>query len=176
MLIYLSMIDSDTDKSKFEMLYNEYRNLMYYTANRILNNSYDAEDAVHQAFLKVIENLDKIEEPKCPKTRSFLVIITERKALDLYRTKMRRTVVSVDDENMDIPADSEIDSFAERSVFASAIAALPVKYRQLILLKYDNGFSEHKIGQILSMTDANVKKTIQCAKAKLQVILEEMEV
>lgn len=176
MLIYLSMIDSDTDKSKFEMLYNEYRNLMYYTANRILNNSYDAEDAVHQAFLKVIENLDKIEEPKCPKTRSFLVIITERKALDLYRKKMRRTVVSIDNENADIPVDSEIDSFAERSVLASAIAALPVKYRQLILLKYDNGFSEHEIGQILSMTDANVKKTIQRAKTKLQIILKEMEV
>ena len=30
---------------------------MYYTANRILRNSSDAEDVVHQAFLKVIEIL-----------------------------------------------------------------------------------------------------------------------
>ena len=55
MFLYLAMIDSYADKSKFEILYSEYKNLMYYTANRILRNSSDAEDVVHQAFLKVIE-------------------------------------------------------------------------------------------------------------------------
>ena len=35
MFLYLAMIDSDADKSKFEILYSEYKNLMYYTANRI---------------------------------------------------------------------------------------------------------------------------------------------
>lgn len=55
MFLYLAMIDSDADKSKFEILYSEYKNLMYYTANRILRNSSDAEDVVHQAFLKVMK-------------------------------------------------------------------------------------------------------------------------
>lgn len=55
MFLYLAMIDSDADKSKFEILYSEYKNLMYYTANRILRTAADAEDVVHQAFLKVIE-------------------------------------------------------------------------------------------------------------------------
>ena len=63
MFLYLAMIDSDADKSKFEILYSEYKNLMYYTANRILRNSSDAEDVVHQAFLKVIEILDTISSP-----------------------------------------------------------------------------------------------------------------
>ena len=69
MFLYLAMIDSDADKSKFEILYSEYKNLMYYTANRILRNSSDAEDVVHQAFLKVIEILDTISSPRCHKTR-----------------------------------------------------------------------------------------------------------
>ena len=34
MFLYLAMIDSDADKSKFEILYSEYKNLMYYTASR----------------------------------------------------------------------------------------------------------------------------------------------
>ena len=29
----------------------------------------DAEDIVHQSFLKVIKILDQIEVPKCPKTK-----------------------------------------------------------------------------------------------------------
>lgn len=70
MFLYLAMIDSDADKSKFEILYSEYKNLMYYTANRILRNSRDTEDVVHQAFLKVIEILDTISSPRCHKTRA----------------------------------------------------------------------------------------------------------
>lgn len=93
MFLYLAMIDSDADKSKFEILYSEYKNLMYYTANRILHNSSDAEDVVHQAFLKVIEILDTISSPRCHKTRALLVTITEHKAIDLYREKQRRNVL-----------------------------------------------------------------------------------
>ena len=81
MFLYLAMIDSDANKSKFEILYSEYKNLMYYTANRILRNSSDAEDVVHQAFLKVIEILDTISSPRCHKTRALLVTITEHKAI-----------------------------------------------------------------------------------------------
>lgn len=98
MFLYLAMIDSDADKSKFEILYSEYKNLMYYTANRILRNSSDAEDAVHQAFLKVIEILDTISSPRCHKTRALLVTITEHKAIDLYREKQRRNVLPLAEE------------------------------------------------------------------------------
>ena len=98
MFLYLAMIDSDADKSKFEILYSEYKNLMYYTANRILRNSSDAEDVVHQAFLKVIEILDTISSPRCHKTRALLVTITEHKAIDLYREKQRRNVLPLAEE------------------------------------------------------------------------------
>ena len=71
---------------------------MYYTANRILRNSRDAEDVVHQAFLKVIEILDTISSPRCHKTRALLVTITEHKAIDLYREKQRRNVLPLAEE------------------------------------------------------------------------------
>lgn len=32
MIVYLQMIETDEDKSKFEEIYQEYRNLMYYVA------------------------------------------------------------------------------------------------------------------------------------------------
>ena len=50
MLIYLQMIDTPEERSKFELLYREYRGLMFHVANRILENDQDAEDAVHQAL------------------------------------------------------------------------------------------------------------------------------
>lgn len=70
MIIYLQMIESDEDKSKFEQLYIMYKGLMFHVAMKILKNEFDAEDAVHQAFLSLIENLKKISDVKCPKTRA----------------------------------------------------------------------------------------------------------
>ena len=129
MFLYLAMIDSDADKSKFEILYSEYKNLMYYTANRILRNSRDAEDVVHQAFLKVIEILDTISSPRCHKTRALLVTITEHKAIDLYREKQRRNVLPLVEEYVGAAPAAEIERLAERDTLAAAIAALPPRYR-----------------------------------------------
>ena len=89
MLIYLQMIESDREKDKFEQLYLKYRNLMYHSAFTILHNREDSEDSVHQAFVSIIENLDKIGDTNSAETRSFCVLCCRNKALDLYRRKNR---------------------------------------------------------------------------------------
>ncbi len=42
MLIYLAIIDSAENQSKFETIYYAYRDLMYYTANKILGDEKDS--------------------------------------------------------------------------------------------------------------------------------------
>ena len=44
MLIYLQMIETPQDKSKFEAIYEEYYGLMYHTAYKYLKHEQDAED------------------------------------------------------------------------------------------------------------------------------------
>ena len=59
MIVYLSVLDSQEKKSKFEQIYLTYRKQMYYTAFQILQHDEDAEDAVHHAFIKIAENIEK---------------------------------------------------------------------------------------------------------------------
>jgi len=59
-MIYLQMIESEDDKVKFEEIYRKYKSLMFYAANKILHNEQDAEDAVHMAFIKIAENIKKM--------------------------------------------------------------------------------------------------------------------
>lgn len=87
MLAYMSLIDSPNDRVNFELVYQTYRNLMFFIAYKILNNPQDAEDAVHTAFIKIAENMSKIEVAVCPKTKAFVVTIVENTAIDLYRKK-----------------------------------------------------------------------------------------
>ncbi len=175
MLIYLSLIEEDTEREKFEILYDAYRNLMFYIANEVLGDTQDSEDVVHQSFLKIIGILDKISQPKCPQTRALVVTIVRRTAIDLYRSRKRKPFIPLCEDIPHTHPMPEPDALAEGSAIAHAIASLPDRYRELLLLKYDTGYSEKEIAQLLGMTEANVKKTIQRAKAKLQTLLDEME-
>ncbi len=173
MLIYLSMIESDDDRSKFEVIYREYRDLMLYIANRVLGDTKDSEDVVHQSFIKLVGVLEKIDEPKSHKTRSLVVTVVERTAIDLYRRRKRENTISLDEEHINVPDTTQIDEAISRSDLAAAIASLPTRYRSVILLRYDHGLTAREIAGLLSMTEVNVRKTIQRAKERLGMILKE---
>ena len=172
MLIYLAMIDSPEEKIKFEIIYEQYKNLMFYTANKILGDTRDSEDIVHDAFLKIIEIIDSIDDPKRPQTRS---LITENRAIDLYRRRRSKTVVSFEEEYIGVPNQSVIEQIEDGELLSKAIASLPGKYREVLLMKYARGYSMDEIAEILSMSKENVKKTIQRARKKLSDYLERGE-
>ena len=75
---------------------------MFYVANKILNHKQDAEDAMQQAFVKIAENIQKISEPVCPKTQSYIVTMVENKAIHLYRANQRRHTAEYTDETIDL--------------------------------------------------------------------------
>lgn len=50
--IYLTIIDDENDKSRFEELYERYARLMHYAAREILADDRLAEEAVQEAFLE----------------------------------------------------------------------------------------------------------------------------
>ena len=164
---YLATIDSPTDRNKFEILYQKYRQFLFYRASQILGNTSDSEDIVH---LKLIEIIDKIGDPDSPQTKALLAIIVENKSIDLYRRRQSKSISSLDDtlcKSEDSGTDIE-SSVLDRHTIAMAIAALPSKYRAVLILKYSQGFSTSEIGTILSMSAENVKKTLQRARQKLK--------
>lgn len=168
MLIYLQMIESDEDRSKFVFLYKKYKGLMFFVAHEILQNKNDAEDVVHHAFLTILKNLSKISEINCPKTRSYIVIIVKRKAIDLIRSRKHETGEDYNDavNGMTVPPPGDHG-------LADAIAKLPAQYRQVLLLRYDNGYSVREIGKFLGKSTEAVQKMIERAKAELRALLEK---
>lgn len=170
MLVYLQMIETDEDKNKFEQLYLLYRGLMFAVAMRILHHEQDAEDAVHQAFLSIIDHLGKISVVNCPKTRAWVVIIVERKALDIVRVKSRLSESMFDDTTMGLPLQLQGDDS-----LANAMAHLPARYREVLLLRYDIGYSAREIAQMLNIKSGSVQKLLYRAKKALGDLIEEEE-
>jgi len=133
--IYLAVIDVEQDKNKFEILYTTYRKLMFYIANQILKDEYLAEDATHQAFLKIIENIDKIEDVHCHKTKSYIVIIVKNNAINLYNKRKRNTTIPLEQMEFCI-SDESFSRLEDLDYLTKTVMKLPVIYKEVLTLKY----------------------------------------
>ena len=170
MLVYLQMIETPEQQWKFETIYLENRQMMYALAYRILHNQEDAEDAVHQAFVKIAENISKIFDPKCPKTRAYIVTIVENQAIDLYNSKKRHPHLPFEEAVAGMTVEYHGDNG-----LAACMAKLPANYRHILLLKYHHGYTTREAAKLLGITLSNASKLDQRAKAKLEMLCKEAQ-
>ncbi|MDD6189624.1 MAG: sigma-70 family RNA polymerase sigma factor, partial [Clostridiales bacterium] len=133
-----------------------------------LDNDEDAEDAVHMAFESIAKNISKIFEIDCPETRNFIVIIVERKAIDVLRKRKGYADMGLDEAISGI----EI-TMPEGGGLANALAKLNPRYREILLLHYVSGYTAKEIAKMLDMKAGSVQKLIYRAKEALRKNLEK---
>lgn len=168
MLIYLQSIEDPDCRSVFEQVYTEYRGLMFHAARRILGSDQDAEDAVHEAFLKISKNISKISDPVCPKTRAYVVLIVERTSIDLRRKQKRQPAEPLEEDVPGLPAAYDGDNALTR-----CILSLPARDREIILLRFWQGYSLKETAALLEISEAACRKREQRAKEKLETLCRE---
>lgn len=169
MFAFLQMVEISGEKTRLEHLYQLYKDFMLCIASEILHNNHDAEDAVHEAFLCIAASIEKISDPNSSKTRSLIAIITERKAIDIYRKNQRRSgegLHEIDRNRMWLP-EPGVDSLAD------CINQLPGRDRDAILLRYSHGYHIEEIARILGLTYAAAAKLLERAKKKLDKLCRE---
>ncbi len=168
LFIYLQAIEQEEDKIKFEQLYIRYRPLMHKIAMKLLNDQGYAEDAVHQVFLYLVDNVYILRRIPLENMPAFLVTLTERRAIDIFRKNSRLLLTDMDDRTVgiDIPMPGDND-------LADAIAELPAKYREAILLRYDFGYSIREIAEMFNEKYTAAQKRLYRAKVYLEEALAE---
>lgn len=173
LFFYLSALDTQEERTKFEEIYKKYGKLMKYVAYNILRDDSLAEDAVHNAFLKLIKYIDRINDVDCHKTKSFVVIVTESVSKDMYAKRKREATVNIEDNEQEIVIDPPDFDSIDTQVIADAIGKLPEIYRDALILKYVHQYKDAEIGELLGISPTAVRKRLQRAKEKLVLILGE---
>lgn len=100
--LYISLLDTEEQISKFEHIYTKYRGLMFYTAKGVLQDSYLAEDAVHETFLDIIRIIDSIRANNEKELSQFLRVLTHHKAVDMVRKCTRQKKSDTEIEDLDL--------------------------------------------------------------------------
>lgn len=169
--VCLALIEDISEKEKFEQLYWQYKDLMFYCAHKRLHDVQLAEDAVNISFLHAAKNMSMVGEVASARTKRLMVTIAERTAINLYHKAQKeynRTVRMEDVESM-VCTSEESDR-----MIAEAILELPLPYRQAIVLKYSQGYNNREIAAILDCSVAKVEKLLARGKKQLAKQLEEV--
>lgn len=191
---YLSLLKDPEDQLKMKQLYTTYRLMMFSTANRMVKEEHDAEDVVHDAFLRVIKRLDDIGEVDSPGTCALLMTITRNLAINVLRRRARRWHVvplrrsyrrcqdqeeeETEDPMMQIedtrpsPLD-QVQKNALREAAVEAMTQFKPDDREMIYLYYFEGYSVANVAEILKISPNAIYKRLSKGREKLKKILRE---
>lgn len=172
LLFYLSLMDSDEDKTKFEQLYHRYKRMMYGVALRMTSDPNAAEDAVHDSFIKVLRHLSKIEEVTSHKTAAFLVIILRNTVLDMLVKKNKEATCSIEDISEFKLCRDNIKDHVDQMTLVEILHNLPEKYRDILEMKALYELTDKEIADVLHISHVAARKRLERARKELQKQLE----
>ena len=175
LLFYLSLIETEEDKSKFEILYYEYRERMFSAAFDVVENKEDAEDAVHNAFIGIANNIKSIDDPYSKASLSYVIKASKNSAINIYNKNNK--IVKVEfDEKYYISDDEFFDSVFSESSYnevVSAITNLKDTYKIPMYYFYVKELKLKEISKLLGVNLSTVKSRIYKGK---KVLLEQLGV
>jgi RNA polymerase sigma-70 factor, ECF subfamily len=154
----------------------EYSATLYRVAYSVMRNPAEAEDAVQEAFLRVLKHRDKLEG--ILDHRVWLIRITWNIVLDRKRrSKTRPENDDISDYTRVLPskdrrADDSIISSQEHNRILKLIERLPRKEREALLLSAVEELSTVQIAAVLGTTESSVRSRIFRARRQLSTLLE----
>lgn len=172
----------------FRELIRRYERPVFSLVYRMVRDSAAAEDLAQDAFIKVLNHLDKYR-PEF-KFSSWLFKIANNVAIDHLRRRQLDTVsmdgsphaataTEVESTSFELAdqAESPLDELASRELGAAieqAIAKLRPEYRNCIMLRHVEGRSYEEIAATLDLPLGTVKTYIHRARHELREALEHL--
>jgi RNA polymerase sigma-70 factor (ECF subfamily) len=153
-------------------------------AHRILGNREDAEDVVHEAFVRVLRADPDLEAPEA--LAAYLRAVVRNEALDRgtanTRDRMaRRANAAPPVDGTDAPVDLDAllaaaerpleDRVCDDLTLAVALQMLSVRQRQCFALRFIDGLTVSEVAARLSISDGNVKRICHDARTRIAAAL-----
>jgi RNA polymerase sigma-70 factor, ECF subfamily len=171
-----SQTTSQTASQTIALLVAEYSTALYRVAFSVTRNAAEAEDAVQEAFLRVLKHESRLAEIR--DYRVWLVRIVWNIVLD----KKRRAKTRPENEDLadharalasgDRPADAAFISSQEESRILALVDRLPRREREALLLSAVQELTTAEIAATLGTTESSIRSRIFRARRELSVLLE----
>jgi RNA polymerase sigma-70 factor (ECF subfamily) len=170
------------DVYAFESIVNRYKDPLLNFVYHFLGDKIDAEDVVQETFLRVYRN--KHLYRNIAKFSTWIYTIAGNLAKTELRRRKRRRLFSIsqlgfDDKDYDVPdplrtADMQVDGEMKEAYIRKEIDALPVKFKEVVVLRDVDEFSYEEISDILKIPIGTVKSRVNRGRLRLQKRLGDL--
>ena len=153
------------DHTKLLRLYELYEQPMYRIAFAVLHDSALAEDAVHDAFVRIIGKLKKLGAPDSLKTKAYIVKTVQSTSITIYRRNRRRSEYEQPMDRDTLFAAAPDTAFSGTDELLSSISDTD---RRIVILRCIKGMSWKEVASEMSLKEATVRKRFERAKTSLK--------
>lgn len=144
--------------------YDTYGIMLYRLCMIYLKNRHDAEDAVQDTFYKFMCSRPKFNDSLHEKR--WLICVAKNTCKNMIKSKNRNNVMYNDNIMM-------TDKTGERSEILNLVYALPIKYKEIVVLYYFEMNSVEEIASLLKISVSAAKMRLKRAREKLKVDMED---
>lgn len=154
-------------RNDYNIVVKQHANALYGFALKFLRNSEDANDIVQDVYEKLWMNRKKVEVEKA---KSWM-FTTAYHAMINFSNKRKR--MTYDSDGMPERGEVEKDTFESRQLVDRAVSILPPIQKSIILLRDLEGYSYEEIGNILDLSQSQVKVYLFRARNKIKKRLKD---
>lgn len=175
------LIEDHDDRVFMEQLYLDHAALMYAVALSRLRNPQDAEDAVHEAVLRLIGKISLLRQKDSCTIRRYIVITVDRVSINLAIKRGRHPSTATDQaflesiEDTDASVEDAALTRLKHEKVKQLLRMLPQRERDLLRWKYYENRSDEEIAQALGIAKNSVRKYLTHARRQLRALLEGEE-
>ena len=177
-MLIIFLILSENEKDMVDQIFSKHHVKLYNISFKILRSEKDAEDALAQTFLKIIDNIERIKEITCHEILPFCATVVRNSSLDIQRQNSKTILVESFEEWKDFSVDAAENTFFknhDRERLLRLIKKLSSEERYLLELRLIEDMSYKDIGAIMNITESTARKRLQRALEKLQKLYLEEE-
>ena len=149
----------------FGELCRRYYHSLVAVADSILLDHHLAEDAAQETLAEACRQLPKLNQPE--RFGPWVAAICRNVAKDMLRDRLRQRVAAVD---CDPPASAGREDGANEAVI-DALQQLPQRLREVVFLRFYNGWSYEKMAQVLGATPQSIDGRLRRAKKRIAAYL-----
>ncbi len=159
------------DPTAFEGLYDRYEAQLFGLCMGLLGNRAEAEDALQEAFAKVVDRRESFEP--LGRFRSWIFTIVRFTCMDRLRVSNteQRFLTRVDSSDELASPDNAL---LARTDVERLLAELPVDQREVLVLHRLHGFTQAEIAIMIESTEAAVRQKVYRALKTLRKRMQGM--
>jgi len=163
-------------KAQFE-LYQLYAKAMFNVAHRITQDTFDAEDAMQEGFLKAFQKIESYQG--VVSFGSWLKKIIINQSLDLVKKNKAHLITDLNSK-LHLVADekdgNDTDFIVEKTrQVLDTIQSMKESYRMILNLSLIEGYDSEEIVQLLGISPENCRTLLSRAKASLRKKIEKYD-